>query len=349
SRQCEDLMGKILLTSKLIAELGSISTSLSHKADNLKSARILLIAEDTERQHRLSVLNVARQENKASMAAYIAQTGKAVTEMLSLRNKLHNNDLKLERVRAEREYLERRLEEDFPGNRAKISHISNRAEAETEITRIDGEVSSLGTIRIASIDELARLEERLSHLTKEKDDLDGAMAELMQIIKVLDLTMSEKFLACFGHIKVTFAEIATRMFGGAVARLSLAEPHRPLDSGIEIDIQPAGKRLQNINLLSGGERALAALALLCSVLKVNPTPFCILDEIDAPLDDANVNRLIPILKELSLMTQFLLITHTKGTMAASDTLYGVTMPEQGVSQVVAVRVSEIARAGGEAK
>ena len=197
---------------------------------------------------------------------------------------------------------------------------------------------------MSAISEFERLQERVEFLSKEQTDLRDAAQELNDVIAELDKVMGERFLDGFSLVRKAFSDIAGRLFGGAVARLSLTTPEAPLESGIDIDVQPPGKRLQSLNLLSGGERAMVAVALLCAVLKVKPTPFCILDEIDAPLDDANVERLIPVLKELSATTQFLLITHTKGTMMASDTLYGVTMPEQGVSRVLAVKVSEIASA-----
>lgn len=274
----------------------------------------------------------------------VIQIDKARGELNSLRQKLHNLELRGERLKAEHEFLLQRFANNFPQDVQTQSRLNNRGEAEEEIARLDGKIVSLGPVRVSAINEFERLQERLSFLTGEQTDLQEASQELNNVIAELDKLMGERFLEGFGRVRKVFGEIAGRLFGGATARLSLLNPELPLESGIDIDVQPPGKRLQSLNLLSGGERAMVAVALLCAVLRVKPTPFCILDEIDAPLDDANVGRLMPVLHELCATTQFLIITHTKGTMMAADTLYGVTMPEQGISKVLAVKVSDIASA-----
>jgi len=262
----------------------------------------------------------------------------------SNRQKMHNAELRLERLKVETGFLKSKFMEGGHDKKAGHGSINNRGEAETALAAIDEDIRALGSVRVSAIDECTRISERVAFLAREQEDLERASGKLKEVLANLDAIMGERFLHGFNQVKTAFQDMVGRLFGGATSRLFLLDRENPLDSGIEIDVQPVGKKLQNISLLSGGERALVAIALVCSVLKVKPTPFCVLDEIDAPLDDANVERLIAVLRELSTFTQFLLITHTKGTMIASDVLYGVTMPEQGVSKVLSVRMSELAPA-----
>ena len=265
-------------------------------------------------------------------------------ELNSARQKAHNIELRLERVAAEADFLKVKLKQKYPCAVGQSSTLTSRSEAETRIAETDNALAELLPVRIAAIAESERLSERISFLTREQDDCRQAEQQLRGVVAELDQVMGERFLAGFSSIQKAFSDVAGRLFGGATAKIYLSEPERPLESGIEVDVQPLGKRLQSITLLSGGERALVALSLLCAVLKVKPTPFCVLDEIDAPLDEANVERLIAVLRDLCADTQFLIITHTRGTMMAADMLYGVTMREEGVSKVLAVKVSEIAGA-----
>ncbi|MBT9133643.1 MAG: Chromosome partition protein Smc [Firmicutes bacterium] len=260
------------------------------------------------------------------------------------RQRLHNMELRRERVAAEEDFLKAKLRQKYPSAAGQSSTLSSRSEAETRITELDTKLTELGPVRIAAIAESERLSERISFLAREQDDLREAEQHLRGVMAELDQVMGERFVTGFSAIQKAFSDVAARLFGGATARIYLSEPERPLESGIEVDVQPLGKRLQSITLLSGGERALVALSLLCAVLLVKPTPFCVLDEIDAPLDEANVERLIVVLRELCANTQFLIITHTRGTMMAADMLYGVTMREEGVSKVLTVKVAEIAGA-----
>lgn len=334
---------------------------LHESKDQYEAARRLVddcSARITELDNEILSLEEVISELDSSVEAYRTERNRLASEQQKLqvllettradlngaKQKMHNLELRIERVKAEEDFLRQKLSESYPGTEGQSSSLNSRSEAETAIALIDSEVASLGAVRVSSISECERIRERLGFLSGEQEDLRSAAGQLHSVIAELDKVMGERFIDGFGLVKKEFSEIAGRLFGGAAARLSLTDPDRPLESGIEVDVQPPGKRLQSINLLSGGERALVAIALLCAVIKVKPTPFCVLDEIDAPLDDANVDRLVLVLKELCANTQFLVITHTKGTMMAADTLYGVTMPEQGVSKVLAVKVSEIASA-----
>lgn len=177
-------------------------------------------------------------------------------------------------------------------------------------------------------------------MSEQKRDLQEAKDTLLQVIDEMDEEMKKRFEQTFNGIRTHFESVFRALFGGGRADLKLTDPDDLLNTGIEIVAQPPGKKLQNLGLLSGGERALTAIALLFSILKVRPVPFCILDEVEAALDEANVTRFSQYLKRYSSETQFIVITHRKGTMEGADVLYGVTMQESGVSKLVSVRLAE---------
>ncbi|MEK7767700.1 MAG: AAA family ATPase, partial [bacterium] len=188
-----------------------------------------------------------------------------------------------------------------------------------------------------ALEDVARYQERQEFLTKQQDDLTKAKADLNEVITKVNVVTSEQFKATFDQARRNFQEIYTRLFQGGEADLILTNESDILNSGVDIVARPPGKRQQSISLLSGGEKALTAIALLFGLFLVKASPFCVLDEVDAPLDDANLKRFTRILTEFSRKTQFLIITHNKGTMETADTLYGVTMEEAGVSTTYAVR------------
>lgn len=209
-----------------------------------------------------------------------------------------------------------------------------------EVRELKRSISALGEVNLGAIEEYARVLERYEYLSAQKDDLVEAKTTLYGVIREIDDEMSSRFLQSFEAIREQFAEVFVRLFGGGRADLILSEPDNLLETGIEIVAQPPGKKLQNLQLLSGGERALTAIALLFAILRVKPVPFCVLDEVEAALDDANVTRFAQYLREFSGETQFIVVTHRKGTMEEADVLYGVTMEEGGVSKLVSVKLDE---------
>ena len=198
----------------------------------------------------------------------------------------------------------------------------------------------MGEINTSTIKEYDEVNNRYTFICSQKNDLIKAKDSLNKVIKELEQTMREQFLKYFSEINTNFKEIFHKLFNGGKAELILQDDTDVLNSDIEIIAQPPGKKLQNLNLLSGGEKALSAIALLFSILRTKPTPFCILDEIEAALDDANIFRFADFLREFSKSSQFIIITHRKGTMEIIDYLYGVTMQEYGVSKIVSVKLSE---------
>jgi chromosome segregation protein len=202
------------------------------------------------------------------------------------------------------------------------------------------QLEALGPVNELAVAERDELEQRFEFLKVQRRDLERSLESLAQTIHELDVNCAERFLAVLAEASVAFDQVFRILFGGGEARVELSDPESPLDSGVDIRVRPPGKHIQSVLLLSGGEKALSAVALLLALFRIRPAPFCVLDEVDAPLDDANIERLCRLLREMSGETQFLLVTHNRRTMAHADVLYGVTMEEPGVSRIVSVRLEE---------
>ena len=221
------------------------------------------------------------------------------------------------------------------------TEIESVAAAQKRVTELKRKISALGTPNIGAIDEFARVNERYEYLSGQRDDVLTSKRELEGIISDITKQMTEIFTTEFKKINYYFGQTFTEMFGGGKASLELEDVNAPLTCGIEIRVQPPGKQLKTITLLSGGEKAFVAIALYFAILKVRPTPFCMLDEIDAALDDRNVERFASYLRGFSEKTQFIVITHRRGTMEAADMLYGVTMQEQGISKILHLDLNQM--------
>ena len=209
------------------------------------------------------------------------------------------------------------------------------------IAELKRKIGALGTPNLGAIEEYARVNERYTYLVTQRDDVLNSKRELESVIRNIQQEMTTIFVTEFGKINHYFGQVFEEMFGGGKGQLILEDPQNPLTCGIEIRVQPPGKQVKTITLLSGGEKAFVAIALYFAILKVRPTPFCMLDEIDAALDDRNVERFATYLHNLSKKTQFIVITHRRGTMEASDVLYGVTMQEQGVSKLLRLDLNQM--------
>ena len=217
----------------------------------------------------------------------------------------------------------------------------NMAQAQREAQSLRSQIKALGNINIDSIEQYKEVKQKFDYLTEQKKDLDETKAKLEGIIKEMQTIMVSRFNEAFAVIREKFDETFRALFGGGMGRLTLSEPDNVLESGIEIEVQPPGKKLQNMMALSGGERALSAIALLFSVLEVRPTPFCILDEVEAALDDNNVYRFADYIKRYSKKTQFIVVTHRRGTMESADIMYGVTMQERGISKLLKLKFEDL--------
>ena len=225
-----------------------------------------------------------------------------------------------------------------PNNTEDYPKPNNVATAQKRVNELKAQIKDLGSINIDSIEEYKKTKERYDFMSEQRLDLENTAAKLRKIINEMLNTMQVQFREKFDIISKNFNEVFVELFGGGKAELILEDENNILECGIDIRVQPTGKKLQNMMLLSGGEKAFTAIALLFAILKMNPAPFCILDEIEAALDDVNVYRFAEYLKKFCKETQFLVITHRKGTMEAADTVYGVTMEENGVSKLLSIKL-----------
>jgi chromosome segregation protein len=265
-------------------------------------------------------------------------------QLKQIEESLHQTEVRVNRLDVELENLLKKLGEEYELSyelaKERYPVPEDIPSTQNRVRDLKREISSLGDVNLGAIDEFARVSERYEFLSVQKNDLIEAKTTLYEVIREMDQEMSKRFRTTFDAIRSHFVVVFAKLFGGGRADLILSEPDNLLDTGIEIVAQPPGKKLQNLQLLSGGERALTAIALLFSILRVKPVPFCVLDEVEAALDEANVSRFAEYLREFSEVTQFIVVTHRKGTMEEADVLYGVTMQEGGVSKLVSVRLED---------
>ncbi len=315
-----------------IEELGERCVKYRSEAEKCRSEadRLADVRRKTEENVRVRQSAVKEiQERKFALSQRAAKT-----------------ESRIEKLNADRESIINRLWEDYELTYSDAAELKcgedfDFNEATRRIRELKDEIKALGNINIDAIEEYKNVKERFDFLTVQTADLEKSKAELDGVIEEMLEIMQSRFAEQFKIINTNFSRVFGELFGGGRANLSLTEPDNVLESGIEIEAQPPGKKLQSLTLLSGGERAFTAIALLFAILDVRPTPFCILDEIEAALDDANVYRYADYLRRYSQKTQFIVVTHRRGTMEAANILYGVTMQEKGVSKLLALNIDDV--------
>ncbi len=298
------------------------------------------------------------KERDAVKSAYDAKSGHLEERRITLRRlqdelrglteEVHRRSLKMEQLRSTALSIQQRMferhEVDFNVSEVVFDRVEYDSEtAPDQIAELHEKLKSLGNINAGALEDYEAEKARLDEVRRQFDDLEKARKGLDQAIKKLDKAAREQFQATFATVQKNFQEVFSSLFEGGEAQLSLEEGIDPLDSKIEINARPTGKKMRGVSLLSGGERALTAISLLFALYLVRPSPYCIMDEVDGPLDDANIGRFVNLLRRFSHQTQFIVVTHNKRTMAASDMLYGVTQEVKGVSKLVAVQLDEAAR------
>jgi len=266
-------------------------------------------------------------------------------QLSELQAKLHKIDVDVTRFEQQsrqiREKMWETYEVDFEQQDLQIPQIDqDDAEVCENISVLKERIKRVGQVNMAALEDYEIESKRLEDLTTQRDDLQKAVDDLQKAIKKLDNEARTQFVETFEKVRKNFKEMFTTLFDGGEAQLELQQDVDPLEAAIRINVRPAGKKMRGVQLLSGGERALTAIALLFGLYQVKPSAYCILDELDAPLDDANVDRFIKILRKFTEHTQFIVITHNKRTMECSDRLYGVTQQVKGISTIVSVSFEE---------
>ncbi|MBW4858708.1 MAG: chromosome segregation protein SMC [Clostridiaceae bacterium] len=292
-------------------------------------------------------LEELKKEKEKSMGSFILEEKKLkeIEKNINIFGKKVNSlDISYTKYSVKIESNMSRLLEDYEmGYEEALSYkmdIIYMDEVQKEIKKLKNDIKNLGTVNLGAVEEYKKLKERLDFIQAQKKDLLSAKDGLKKVIKDIEKEMEQRFMKNFNVIKQNFNQVFRELFGGGKADVYLIDEENSLSSGIEIMAQPPGKKLQSLSLLSGGEKSLTAVALLFAILKTKPTPFCILDEIDAALDEANISRYTNYLKSFSDKTQFIMITHRKGSMEMADILYGVTMEEEGISRIVSIKLSD---------
>ena len=342
--------------------LGDAESSLESRKSEVKdSARKIeeLTADITGLEKKISALSGDRTGKDAELTAvedeykelmHRIEQNEAIfkqseKELNMLRSNLHGVDLKKAETNYSIENLKQRIKDVYKLDLDSVEFDEDWQEVDMEVLKKEVDerrekVDAMGTVNLAAVEEHSELQDRYVFLTNQSDDLTNAKDSLLKAIARINKTTKELFVETFQSIQVEFRNFFKMLFGGGDGELLLLDEGNVLESGIEIAARPPGKRLQNVSLLSGGEKALTAIALIFAIFKVKPSPFCVLDEIDAPLDESNVDRFSRSLSMFTNTSQFIVITHNKKTIDMSDVMYGITMQQSGISKVVSVKFSE---------
>ena len=309
--------------------------SLNEQIEQMKQE----VKDSGGRVEELKNERIAKNEELNKTEEEIANQFKVIED---LKAQITKQEVKKSKIEYELEQIINKMWEDYeitPNNiEGEYKKPENVSETTKKVKHLRDEIKSLGSINIDSIEEYKQTKERYDFMCEQRLDLEDSSNKLRKVIQDMTKIMKEQFETQFKIINRNFGEVFSELFGGGKAELKLADENNILECGIDIEVQPPGKKLQSMTLLSGGEKAFTAIALLFAILKINPAPFCVLDEIEAALDDVNVYRFADYLKKFTKETQFLVITHRKGTMEAADTVYGITMEENGISKLLSMKL-----------
>lgn len=318
----EELEKSIQETLQKIEEVKESVNSSSSKIEELKKER----AQKSEK--------LSKQEDEITAKFKVIE---------DLKGQLVKLDVKKTKIEEDINGIINKMWEEYeltPNNAEQYQKPENVALTQRRVNSLRTEIRELGSVNVDSIEEYKNLKDRYDFMSEQRLDLENTMSKLRKVISDMTQIMKEQFKEKFKVINKNFGEVFAELFGGGKAELTLEDEENILECGIDITVQPPGKKLQNMMLLSGGEKAFTAIALLFAILKINPAPFCVLDEIEAALDDVNVFRYADYLKKFTDHTQFLVITHRKGTMEVADTVYGVTMEESGISKLLSMKLKQ---------
>jgi chromosome segregation protein len=312
-------------------------TTLEEKAGGLSETKQSADA-------KVKVISEKREKIAAETHVWTEKVHHSRAKAEDVQKELHGFEVQEAQINVESRNIEEKLEVeykvDLDNSPVTLEKDFDSETAEKESVELRAKIERLGLVNMVAVEEYDELNQRYKFLTEQRDDLLKAKDDLQKAINKINLTSKELFTSTFATVQENFKDTFQRLFEGGRAELIMVDEGDVLESGIEIVARPPGKRLQSVSLLSGGEKALTAIALLFALFMVKPSPFCLLDEIDAPLDDVNVSRFTHLLKEFSKKTQFIMITHSKVSMETADVMYGVTMQESGVSKIISTKFRE---------
>ncbi len=328
------------------ASIDQLTQTVQIATDQLGELESAVIT-NKERAEALRRARAAESEQLAELERMLNTARLQLEQQQELKSKV---EIQLTEVRMRRQNLYERVTADYNLSLHEVMDASEPEwdengcpcieEIETRVAELRTKLEAMGPVNLVAIEEYQEHEERYTFLSQQEADLQSAKKQLTEMIQTINITTSEMFRATFEKANTNFERMFAHLFNGGSAKLVLVNEEDVLDCGIEIIARPPGKRLQNISLLSGGERTLTAVALLFAIYEIKPSPFCMLDELDAPLDETNIGRFTDVLKQFIQQSQFVVITHNRKTIAASDVIYGVTMPERGVSRIMSMKFRE---------
>ena len=319
---------------KLSNEIEELTKGIQQTEEALEAVKQNLKTKEEERQ-AITTSHKSLFEKREAISEQLSGLTKEEYRLNGQKEKLD------EKIQTQTNYMWEEYEITYGNALPMLEKVTkDLGELRTELHKVKQQIKSLGDVNVNAIEDYKNVLERFTFLSTQRDDIMKAEENLMQIIKELDIAMRQQFTEKFAEIQMMFNQVFRELFGGGKATLELMEGEDVLEAGIRIISQPPGKKLQNMMQLSGGEKALTAIALLFAIQSLKPSPFCLLDEIEAALDDSNVDRFAKYLHKLTKDTQFIVITHRRGTMVSADVLYGITMQEKGVSALVSVNLIE---------
>lgn len=345
SARRQDAEGRAGELRERIASLRQSNTDIEEKISEVLARSEQLRGQASASEQTVQELAARRTAGEQKQTELRRLSREKAEERERLSRETARLEEKCTAVRHQSDELIRRLLEEYELTRSEAEEIARPVEdapaAGRRLNELKGKIRALGSVNVEAIEEYKEVSERYEFLSAQVADVETSRAELLRLIGDLTVQMREIFLERFKQINYHYGIVFQELFGGGRAELKLTDPDDILNSGIEMHVQPPGKVILNMDVLSGGEKALVAIALFFAILKVSPSPFCVLDEIEAALDDVNVDRYAGYLKRMTDNTQFIVITHRRGTMEEADVLYGVTMQEQGVSKLLELRASEV--------
>ena len=357
----ESLRGALEISERIQREQSGYADGMKKRQNEREQSRqevISLIREEEEKglqrdelktteagiTSRMKALQLEKEELEQELSGFIDRLSSSASRLSSMQGEQARMQAKVERFETDVDEMKNRMWEDheltYDNAQSYRLEIDNPQPVQRRVTELKNEMKEIGPVNLGAIEEYDRVNDRFSFMTKQKNDIEEAKANLAGIIADLVNEMRQQFLQRFEQINENFKLVFMDLFNGGTAEILLEDQNDVLSCGIDIKAQPPGKKLQSLTLLSGGERCLTAIALLFAILQLRPSPFCVLDEVEAALDDVNVNRFTDFVRRYTTKSQFILVTHRKGTMEACDRMYGITMQERGISKILSMRLGD---------